>query len=354
MDINIGGGSFLDKVILGNTVIKYFAAAGMFTAGMFILWLLNKYVVKRLEVMAAKTDTKLDDFVVTLVENIITPLLYVGTFFLALNTLKIDDTARFVINKIGIVILTYFAIQTAVSLINFIVNEILTKNDRDETRVKSVKGLMVLVKGLVWLVGIILLLDNMGYKVSTIVAGLGIGGIAVALAAQAVLGDLFSYISIVFDKPFQPGDFIVVDNHMGTVENIGIKTTRIRSVDGEEIIFSNSNLTNSRVKNYKRMISRRVVLTLGVTYDTPLEKLKKIPDIIKTIIASEKDVNFDRAHFNNFGGSSLDFEVVYIVDGNDYNRYMDIKQSINFKIAEEFQKLKVDFAFPTQTLYINK
>ena len=354
MDINFGGGSFLDKVILGNAVIKYLSAAGMFTAGMIILWLLNKYVVKRLEVMAGKTETKLDDFMVTLVENVITPLLYVGTFFLALNTLRIDETARLIINKIGIVILTYFAIQTAISLINFVVNEILTKNDKDETRVKSIKGLMVLVKGVVWLVGIILLLDNMGYKVSTIVAGLGIGGIAVALAAQAVLGDLFSYISIVFDKPFQPGDFIVVDNHMGTVENIGIKTTRIRSVDGEEIIFSNSNLTGSRVKNYKRMISRRVVLTLGVTYDTPLEKLKMIPEIIKAVIVPEKGVRFDRAHFNSFGSSSLDFEVVYIVDGNDYNAYMDIKQAINFRVAEEFKKLKVDFAFPTQTVIIQK
>ena len=205
MEINFTEGSFLDKVFMGNAIIKYLFAAGIFAGSCLFLWFLNKYVIKRLEKMAERTETKLDDFIIKLVEKVITPLLYVGGFFLAVNTLKIEDATRLIINKTGIVILTYYAIQAAIELINFTVNEILTKNDTDETRVKSIKGLMVLVKGVVWLLGIILLLDNMGYKVSTIVAGLGIGGIAVALAAQAVLGDLFSYISIVFDRPFQPG-----------------------------------------------------------------------------------------------------------------------------------------------------
>ncbi len=344
----------MDSVILGNTLLKYAIAFGIFAGGSFIVWMFSTVILIKLKKMAEKTETTVDDFVISVLQKVITPVLYLASFYIAVNNLYMADIARVIINKGTIVLITYFGIQAAIMLVDYIVTEVMTKKDSDETRVKSVKGLMVLVKGLIWLIGIILLLDNMGYKVSTIVAGLGIGGIAVALAAQAVLGDLFSYISIIFDKPFQSGDFITVDGYMGTVENIGIKTTRIRSIDGEEIIFSNSNLTSSRIKNFKRLISRRVVMTLGVTYQTPIEKMKKIPEMIKRIITGVKGAAFDRAHFNNFGASSQDFEVVYLVQGNDYIQFMDIKQEINYKIAEEFAKLGVDFAYPTQTVFLNK
>ena len=239
-------------------------------------------------------------------------------------------------------------------LVNYIVVDILAKKEADETRLKSIKGLMVLIKVIIWVIGIIMLLDNMGYKVSTVVTGLGIGGIAVALAAQAVLGDLFSYISIIFDRPFQLGDVIVSGDVTGTVENIGIKTTRIRSVWGEEIILSNSQLTGSKIQNLKRMENRRVLFALGVTYDTPVEVLKGIPESIKEIIDGVKETKFDRAHFRSFGDFSLNFEVVYTVLNPDYTRYMDIQQEINFKIAEKFATQKIEFAYPTQTLQIKK
>jgi len=206
----------------------------------------------------------------------------------------------------------------------------------------------------VWVIGIVFLIDNLGYDITTIVAGLGIGGIAIALAAQTILGDLFSYIVIFFDKPFRPGDFIVIDDKMGSVEYIGIKTTRIRTLGGEQLICSNTDLTNSRVHNFKRMQERRVVFSFGVEYDTSSEKLRKISGIVKEIITSKEDIRFDRAHFKSFGAYSLDFEVVYFVLSDDFNKYMDIQQDINLQLFELFEKEEIVFAFPTQTVLLQR
>ncbi|PIX14798.1 MAG: mechanosensitive ion channel protein MscS, partial [Elusimicrobia bacterium CG_4_8_14_3_um_filter_50_9] len=197
-------------------------------------------------------------------------------------------------------------------------------------------------------------LDNIGIKISAVIAGLGIGGIAIALAAQAVLGDLFSYFSIFFDRPFEVGDFIIIGEFMGTVEYIGMKTTRIRSLGGEQMIFSNSDLTNSRVKNYKRMTQRRVVFKLGVTYQTSVEKLKIIPDIVKKAVEDAGNTVFDRSHFLSFGDFSLNFESVYYVKSGDYNQYMDAQQKINLALKKEFEERMIDFAYPTQLVYISK
>jgi small-conductance mechanosensitive channel len=184
------------------------------------------------------------------------------------------------------------------------------------------------------------------------VAGLGIGGIAVALAIQNILGDLFASLSIALDKPFVIGDFIIVDQLLGTVEHIGLKTTRIRSLSGEQIVFSNADLLNSRIRNYKRMYERRVVFSIGVTYQTPYEKLASIGTTLKEIIESQPDVRFDRAHFREYADSSLNYEVVYYVKSPDYNRYMDIQQAINLEIYRRFQDGGIEFAYPTRTLYL--
>jgi len=213
---------------------------------------------------------------------------------------------------------------------------------------------MVVVKILVWSVGLLLLFSNLGYNVTTILTGLGIGGIAIALAAQNILGDLFNYFVIFFDRPFEVGDFITVDDKKGTVENIGIKTTRIRSITGEQLIIANSNLTGSRIHNFKRLESRRVVFKLGVVYGLPLEKLRMIPGMVREIIEQSSPVRFDRVHFASYGDFSLNFEVVFFVDTPDYNQYMDILQEINFGIYARFAAEKIDFAFPTQTLVVDR
>lgn len=209
-----------------------------------------------------------------------------------------------------------------------------------------------IVRVAVWSIALLLIFQNLGFDITALIAGLGVGGIAVALAAQSVLGDLFSSLAIVLDRPFEVGDFIVFGDQQGTVEKIGIKTTRIRALSGEQIAVSNSDLVKTRVHNFKRMKERRVVLVLGVTYDTPADKLERIPSVVTGIIEKQEEVRFERAHFRSFGNSALEFEIVYWVLDADYTIYMDKQQAINFAIFRAFEDEGIEFAFPSQTLYV--
>lgn len=207
----------------------------------------------------------------------------------------------------------------------------------------------------VWSLVLLLMFANLGINITPLVTGLGIGGVAVALAAQNILGDLFASLAIVLDRPFEVGDFIILgDQHLGTVERIGVKTTHIRSLSGEQLICSNTNLLSSRIHNYKRMHERRVVFSLGVTYDTPVEKMEALPDVLREIIESQELVRFDRAHFQTYGDFALTFEIVYWVLSPDYNLYMDKQQAINLAILRRFKGMGVEFAYPTQTVYVNR
>jgi len=203
-------------------------------------------------------------------------------------------------------------------------------------------------------IGIVFLMDNLGFNISAVVAGLGIGGIAIALAAQAILGDLFSYFVIFFDRPFEVGDFINVGDKVGTVEYTGIKTTRVRALSGEQLVFANTDLTNSRIHNFKKMEKRRVVFKLGVVYQTLADTLAEIPNLVKEIIEKQPDTTFDRGHFATYGDFSLNFEFVYFVLSSDYVKFMDTQQRINLEIYKEFENRGIEFAYPTQTLFVNK
>ena len=205
---------------------------------------------------------------------------------------------------------------------------------------------------ILWVIVLLLVLDNLGVNITGLVAGLGIGGIAVALALQNILGDLFASLSIVLDKPFVIGDFVVVDTLSGTVEHIGLKTTRIRSLSGEQLIFSNNDLLKSRIRNYKRMSERRIVFSFGVVYQTPLEKLKAVKEIVGDIIEKVENARFDRVHFKEYGDSALNFEVVYFVSTPDFNIYMDVQEVINLEIFRRFQEEGIEFAYPTSTVYV--
>jgi small-conductance mechanosensitive channel len=258
------------------------------------------------------------------------------------------------LSVLSAVLITLFGIRAVIQLLTYLMTNVWLARQQDEKLERSIKGFMPILKTVIWGLGIVFLLDNMGFKISAVLAGLGIGGIAVALAAQAILGDLFSYFCILFDRPFELGDFIIQGEYMGTVEKIGIKTTRIRSLGGEQLVFSNTDLTNSRVRNYKRMQLRRVVFNLGVTYQTTLEQIKAAPEIIKDIILKTPETKFDRAHFASYGDFSLNIEVVYYVMSSDYNKYMDIQQAINFHIKEAFEKRGLEFAYPSQTIFMAK
>jgi small-conductance mechanosensitive channel len=206
---------------------------------------------------------------------------------------------------------------------------------------------------LVWSLILLVALDHLGFNITGLVAGLGIGGIAVALAVQNILGDLFASLSIVLDKPFVVGDFIVVDNLRGTVERVGIKTTHVRSLDGEMLVFSNADLLKSRIRNFKRMLERRVLFRVGVVYQTAPEKVRAIPQWLREAVEAQPKTRFDRAHFLEYGDSALNFEIVYYVLSPDYNAYMDTHQAINLAILDRFAREGVEFAYPTRTLHIS-
>ena len=209
-----------------------------------------------------------------------------------------------------------------------------------------------IVSIVLWSVAILMILSNMGINITSLIASLGVGGIAVALAIQNVLGDIFDCFAIYLDQPFRVGDFIIVGDHMGVVRRIGLKSTRIESLGGEELVIANRELTSTRVRNFKRMQRRRVEFGFGVTYDTPVEKLKRLPGMVEAIVRGLDQTEFDRAHFKSFGAFSLDFAVVYYVSSNDYKVYMDIQQAINLALAERFAAEDIAFAFPTQTVHV--
>jgi len=343
----------LEKVFWGNRVLDYVACLTIFLIGAMAIKIFKSIILARLKKLTDKTATAFDDFLVTMLKKSLVPLLYFGVFYLAVRSLTLHATMSKAIDVLGIIFLTVVAVRFLSAIVEFIIKEYWLKKT-DEKREKLLKGLLPAIKVVIWCLAVVFLLDNLGFRISTVVAGLGIGGIAVALAAQAILGELFSYFAILFDRPFELGDFIIVGDYLGTVEHIGIKTTRIRSLSGEQLIFSNSDLTNARVRNYKRMEKRRVVFKIGVTYQTSRERLKEIPEIITNIIKSIDDTLFDRAHFLSFGDFSLNFEVVYYVMSSDYAKYMDIQQQINLTITEEFEKRGIEFAYPTQTLFLTK
>ena len=344
----------IELTILENRIADYAIAIVLFLAGLIAVKIFQHLLLRRLKKWAEKTVTTVDDFIVGIIERITLPLAYFGVFYLSVNTLLLQPLLAKIINIIGVAVLTLSAARLTTAFIGYGLDIYWSKGDRGIPLKRSLNGVLKIARIVVWGLAVVFFLDNLGFKVSTVIAGLGIGGVAVALAAQAILGDLFSYFAILFDRPFEIGDFIIIGDYLGTIEHIGIKTTRVRSLGGEQLIFSNKDLTSSRVRNYKKMGKRRIVFRLGVVYQTSVEQLKAMPGLIEKIIKNVKDTAFDRAHFFSYGDFSLVFEVVYYVMSRDYNKYMDIQQEVNFAIKEEFKARGIEFAYPTQTLYLNK
>lgn len=345
---------FLQQIYFGNTVKEYLIAFAIIVAGIIIVNIFRKIILSRLKVWSEKTETEIDDFLIKGIEKTAVPLLYFGVLYVAIKSLTLSAQADKIVNVASIVIVTFFIVRLIMSIIRFSLNFYLKRKGSPEEKQRQIRGLVTIIAIFVWAIALMFLLDNLGYDISAVIAGLGIGGIAIALAAQAVLGDLFSYFVIFFDRPFEIGDFIIVGDKLGVVEYVGIKTTRVRAIGGEQLVFSNTDLTSSRVHNFKKMERRRVVFKIGVTYQTKAEQLKEIPQIVKQIIEAQEDTTFDRGHFASYGDFSLVFEFVYYVIGSDYVKYMDTQQAINLKIYEEFEKQNIEFAYPTQTLYMNK
>jgi len=224
--------------------------------------------------------------------------------------------------------------------------------ERDPGASTMIRTLGLAGKAALWTVMVLLALHNAGVNITALVAGMGIGGIAVALALQNILADVFSSVAIILDKPYQVGDFIAVGDSMGTVERIGLKTTRIRSLSGEQLVFSNSELLKSRIRNFRRMTERRVEFAIGVAYNTPVEKVERVSGLLREIISATPDVRLERASFKEFGEASLTFECVYFVKEFGFSLYLETQERINLEILRRLQEEEIELAHPSRTLYV--
>jgi small-conductance mechanosensitive channel len=342
----------LEKTFFGNTLQAYIAAVIIFVVVMCISWILRTIILKRLHKWAKATNTDIDDFIIESFRSIGAPVYTVIAVYLAASSLALPGGLDKIIQLLFVLVLTVKVVRILQGAVVFLLGKWSKRGGKeDKTSVAVAKNLAMVMKGMLWAGAVLFIFDNLGIDITAAVAGLGIGGVAVALAAQSVLGDTFSAFSIFIDRPFEVGDFIIVGDLLGTVEHVGFKTTRVRSLGGEQLVFSNSDLTGSRIRNYKRMQTRRIVFEIGVTYQTSLEQLKAIPEIIQGIIDSDDKTKFDRAHFKNYGDFALIFETVFIVKSPDYNVYMDLQQAINLKLFEEFAKRGIEFAYPTQQVF---
>jgi len=340
---------------LGNSLQDYLEALGLIIGITLTVWILEKIVVSRLRTFAERTETRFDDYLVEIIQGLGVPVYAFVGLYIATRSLVLSPSAERIIHIAFVAFITIKVIQALGRAATFLIAQsYMRMGDGDPNRQAVIRNLSLVARGLLWIVGLVFLLDNMGIKITGVVAGLGIGGIAVALAAQTILEDTFSSFSIFLDRPFEIGDFIIVGDLKGTVQHVGFKTTRVRSLGGEQLVFANKDLTNSRIQNYKRMQERRIAFSIGVTYQTRLEKMQKIPVMIREIVESTECTRFDRAHFSSYGAYSLDVEIVYYVLSADYNKYMDVQQSINFRIMEAFEREGIEFAYPTQTVFVEK
>jgi small-conductance mechanosensitive channel len=345
--------SFWKEVYWDNTVMSYVIAAGSILLAWLIIRIVKKIFVNWVEKFAQRTSNKYDDLLTSLVEKFIIPWLYIFANYSIIQQLNLHPRLDKILDAAMAFVTMFFAVRLVNFMIQVLISGYMRRRGESEERIRHLSGMLIVVKGFVWVIGLLTLARNFGFDVSTLLASLGVGGIAIALASQAILSDLFSYLVIFFDKPFEIGDFVILSNDvMGTVEYIGIKTTRIRSLSGEQLIISNTNMTNATIRNYKRMERRRVVFKLGVVYQTRYELLQKIPAMIKSIVLEQKGITFDRAHLQEYGSYSINFEVVYFLTDPDFNLFMDTQQAILFRIHEDFSKLGIEFAYPTQTLFI--
>jgi len=336
-----------------NPIEAWIAAGTTFAIIGATLFLVRTILARRLAKIAERTTTTADDAIVDLLRR--TRYFFILTAAVAGGMLFLDLPER--ARDIGRVLATIALIlQIAIwgnGLITFwFRNYAEYKAESDVSSRTTIAAFSFVARAILWIMLALVALNRLGFDVTALITGLGVGGIAIALAVQNVLGDLFAALAIVLDKPFVVGDTISVDNFTGTVEHVGLKTTRLRSVNGEQLIFSNADLLKSRLRNFKRMQERRVLFQIGVTYDTTPDKVARIPVIIRETIESQQQVRFDRSHFTTLGDSALSFETVYFVLTSDYNVYADVHQTVNLTILQRFAAEKIEFAYPTRTLFV--
>lgn len=344
----------LDRVFMHNSLMDWLIALAVVIVVLLAVSLVKRFTVRRLSVLARHTQTRIDDALVKAVQATQLWLVLPIALYAAAAYLTLGKHTPALLQKLAVVAVFVQLGLWVTTLLQFWINYSRQRAlEADASAATSLSAVGLIIKIALWVLILLLGLDNLGVNVSALVTSLGIGGVAIALAVQNILGDLLASISILADKPFVLGDFIIVDNFMGTVEHIGLKTTRLRSLDGEQIVVSNGDLLKSRLRNYKRMRERRVLFRFGVLYQTTVEQLERIPQQVQAAVEALPNTRFDRAHFKGFGDSSLDFEVVYWMLDPDYNHYMDAQQAINLTLMRAFAAEGVEFAYPTRTLIVD-
>jgi len=345
----------LNTVVYDNTVERWLFALGIAVAAYVTLRILNRLVRAWLAKVVKRTDTAWDDIVIGALQQTKGWFLLVISIFAGSVYLTLPEIVPRVLSAAALIgLLVQGGIWLNSGITGYCKAFASREAEADGATITTVNALGFVARIIVWALVVLLALDNVGVDVTALVAGLGIGGVAIALALQNVLGDLFASMSIVLDKPFVVGDFLTVGDLSGTVEHVGLKTTRVKSLTGEQLVFSNADLLSSRIRNYGRMAERRILFALGVTYQTPRATLEKIPALLREAVEAQEKARFDRSHFKEYGDSALVFETVYYVREPDYATYMDAQQAINLRIHGSFEAEGIEFAYPTQTLFIEK
>jgi len=345
---------FIQKLLENNSTEAFAIAAGIAIAAFFVFMSIRGFINTRLRKLADKTSVSWDNLLVDVFGGTYSWMLFLFAALIGAHYIEFSDKVDV---RLSQALMALVFLQIGFWLSSGVAYSLKKKAERHEANNEGASATAIAVAGftirlILWSIVVILVLDQFGFNVTTLIASLGVGGVAVALAVQNILGDLFASLSIALDKPFVIGDFIVVGDVTGTVEHVGLKTTRIRALSGEQIVVSNGDLLSSRIHNYKRLHERRIVFQFGVLYDTPADTLEAIPGMVKDIVAATDNTRFDRAHFSAFGASSLDFEVVYYVTSDNYTTYMDAQQAINLAMVRQFAEQDIGFAFPTRTLHL--
>ncbi len=345
-----------ELTFLQNDLTDWLIAASVALGSMLLLALIRRIVGRRFARMAERTGSQLDDDLVAVLSHTRGLFVFLLSLYIGLRFVDLPSRFEGIVDSVIMIALFVQVGLWAGALLTLALQRYGEKQQAENpASTTTLSAIGFLGRLVLWSVVLLLTLDNLGIDVTALLTGLGIGGIAVALAVQNILGDLLAALAIVLDKPFAVGDFVVVGDFLGSVEKVGLKTTRLRSLSGEQLVFSNADLLSSRLRNYGRMYERRVVFPLGVTYQTPRSKLELIPQILREAVeAHGEQVRFDRSHFKAYGDFSLNFETVYYVLAADYTLYMDIQQAINLIIHRRFEEEAIEFAYPTQTLFVEK
>lgn len=346
---------WLDYQFFGNPLREWTISAVVLIGTLGLLLLVRYLLRGRLQKLADATDSVFVKVSRHVVGQSKSWFLLLIAMNVSLRSIDANETFDNMFGRLLIIgMLIQMGIWAVAGIGRFMLLRRQQQLEEDAGAVAAMDLVSFLIQVGVWAIVFLLVLDNLGVNITALVAGLGVGGIAIALAAQNIISDLFASLSIVLDRPFVLGDFLAIDDLYGNVEKVGLKTTRVRSLSGEQLVFSNNDLLHSRIRNYGQMVERRIVFSIGVVYQTPHDKLEQIPNIIEDIVVKQELARFDRAHFRQYGDFSLNFEIVYYVESSDYKLYMDIQQAVNLEIFRRFAEAGIEFAYPTQTLFVNR